>query len=468
MAYRPALLLTWWFASAASVSANAAPPLRAPGGSEAPCEHVVLAGAGAQYGSRAKGAMGEYERISGASEGGHPLFSMRRYAQHTYQADGEPVRASTEIDYYLYYAPAQSLWVVGRKAPDEVKRQTFILAVGSHAPSPDKIHGVWSYNSVDATSGAGKWVGYAYKVHARCAVCGTIALSGLQSTELHSEYDGVYSLLPRKVHGRPAYRGGAHNGLYVFWLRRERAWVASSELGHPPRGKPFALLARSTAGSPDRVKGRWLSLRYARAEKGAIPRVERVSTMLPVRCRCHRVQATPAPTPSPSAAPSAAPSPAPTTQPTLRATMKPHFQSVPTFAPTPLITAAPTPFPTPLPVACGAVHLSGDFSPRLAKVAAAHMGLYTLYRRNGLPVTFGKRPVYVLSRPQAPAARAVPVYLFYYASMGGGSWAVGPNIGSGPFFFVARSHAVLPQMIPRRNTWTVFVNAAVDESGSPP
>ena len=422
----------------------------------APCTRIDLSGWSGAGGPRVRASLGVYTEVPGGSSGGRPIFLRETIRHGTYRADGHDVRASTEVDMYMYFAPTLGLWVVGRMSPGELKRQVFVLAVGDAAKRPEHIHGVWSYNNLTATGDTGGWGGYT-QLHTSCAVCPTVVLSGLAHVELHAPYMGVYKRRPQNVFKRPSYvKNDAGRKLYLFWYKPSRAWVASSRLGKPPLGKPFPLLARSRASSVDRTAEEWQSLRYHEGRRGASA-VERVDTAQPVHCACassHSLPPTPAPTVAPTPSPTSSPSPAPTSAPTPRATLKEHTETTTTFAPTPWITAAPTPAPTPLPVACAAFTLKG--LPADAASGAPLMGVYALYAQHGKRVTHGQRPVYYLKKPLF-ALPPLKHEIFFYFYPGMKSWVVGPHIGSAPFDLAAHSEAILPQLIvDRKLTWVVF------------
>ena len=431
----------------------------------APCTRVEISGWTGVGGARVKYALGTYREVAGSSSGGRPVYLHETYLHGMYRADGREVRASREVDLYMYFAPTLGLWVVGSMAPGELKRKVFTLAVGDAARRPEHIRGIWSYNNLTASSEqgghtVGTWGGYT-QLHAGCAMCAAVTLSGLKHIELHFPYMGVYKRQRHNVGGRPSYaREGGSGGrqLYIFWYRASRAWVASTRLGRPPAGEPFPLLVRSAAPSADRIQAAWASLRYREGRTDSAAAVERVDVLGAVHCGCassHTQAPTRAPTSRPTPAPTTAPTPAPTAAPTPRATLRQHREAVPTFAPTPWITAAPTPAPTPLPVACAVFHLSG--LARGAPAGAPYMGEWALFIKGGKKVEFGGRPVYRLRKPlfSRPSIHGSNAYFFYYAGMH--SWCVGPTVGSAPFRLAAHSEAVLPQhILDRKNTWVVF------------
>ena len=80
----------------------------------APCRRIVLKSTN-KASARVANVLGTYHLIPGAREGGRPVFLRQRVVQATYHADGRPIVAQTERDYYMYYARNEGLWVVGRK-----------------------------------------------------------------------------------------------------------------------------------------------------------------------------------------------------------------------------------------------------------------------------------------------------------------------------------------------------------------
>jgi hypothetical protein len=446
--------------------------------------------------------MGEYELIRGKVHNGRPVY-----------------RRAFMGERFVFYNTILSMWVLSYVLQDDhsLQKARFLFGASSEMKSPDRVgYSQWSVITQGATVNEKRlrFMKREKSVFFQCSSCQGVEVhipESKQSISVGMKGDttdglaGTYMMDSEVSHGKPVFRQETISPWYLFYMEVKShdhpigQWV----FGKKPRAYPIAILAVSNADSPDKIyqKHKWevvgCTSGYSFCHR-------------PIQISCSA--ATPMPTSAPTYSPTTIlqlwrsdMAEVPTTLPTISPTFATHPTPNPTHAPSFVPTIHPTPLPIP---GCKKLHVTGK-TPRFRDL----LGWYTLVLAEGEkgkldggadsgPEYIADHPVYSRTymgarKAKSGASKATKleqimkveenwesgfvekrVFLFFHQGVlagrrlsgddddqapgddddGGqpnGSWAIGPNIGAPPYFFVASSAAEIPDNI-HPKAWKVL------------